>query len=104
MIGDDIAKSYRKTQSLRATAAETGVSEGVVRKVLITRGVISSPLIERIRELQNAGMPQKDIAELLGVSTSCVNSNSGYIRGTYLDAQKSQNAVKIKAWREQRKK
>ena len=95
MIKDEIMRSYRLTKSMRRTAAELHVSQGTVRKVLIGAGVLTSPLIKRIAELRALGMPDKDIADLLHVSTSTVCANSSYDRGTYLDNNKSHNAIII---------
>lgn len=103
MKQDEILNSYRVTKSIKRTAIDLGVSHGVVKKVLITAGIYETPLTKRIRELQASGMPQKDIADLLKISESSVNMNSRYCRGTYLDSNKSENAIHIKEWRERKK-
>ena len=95
MIKDEIMRSYRITKSMKRTAAEVGVSQSAVRKVLIGAGVLTSPLIKRIAELRALGMPDKDIADLLKISPSTVCSNAAYDQGTYLDTNKSANAIKI---------
>lgn len=95
----DVLAEYNKRKSIRATAQELGISEGVVRKVLIGYGVISTPLTRRIAEFKATGMPDKDIAELLEVSSACVNANTPYSKGTYLSATKSKNAEAIKRCR-----
>ena len=99
----DILDEYNKRKSLRATASALGISESAVRKVLITYRVIDTPRIQRIAELRAAGMPSKDIAELLNISLSCVDVNSPYSRGTYLNPSTTKNAIWIRDWREKRK-
>ena len=102
-VYDEVIRIYHNTESIKETAKQSEVSEGVVRKILIGAGLLTSRLIERIRELRFAGMPQKDIAELLGISTACVNANCGYEKGTYLNENKSVNAERIRASRERKK-
>lgn len=103
MIREDVLAAYRLTESIKGAARKCGVSEVVVRKVLIGEGLHTSPRVERIRELTAAGMPPKDICELLGVSDSCVNGNMPYVKGTHLNPNKSVNALRIRACRERKK-
>lgn len=98
----DILDEYNRQKSIRATAHRLGISQCVVRKVLITYRVLDTPLIQRIAELRAAGMPNKDIADLLKVSTSCVDANSSYSRGTYLNPSMTVNAIRIRDWREKK--
>lgn len=103
MIQDDILRSYRITKSIKRTARELEVSECTVHKALLSAGVISTPLSERIKELIAAGMPQKDIAKLLHTSISQVSKHTLYSKGSYLNDNKSINALRIKKCRERKK-
>lgn len=103
MIRDAVIASYRVTKSIRRTSSDTGVSEHTVRKILITSGMLTNPLIERIRELEAAGMPRQDIAAHLNISKSCVDANTPYSKGTYLDQNKSQNAIRIAKCRDRKR-
>lgn len=94
----NILDVYNQKKSIRATARELDISESVVRKVLVTYRVIDTPLVQRIAELRAAGMPNKDIAKLLGISGSCVDVNSPYSKGTYLVPSKTANAVRLRTW------
>lgn len=100
----EVLDEYNKSKSIKRTARALEISEGVVRKVLIGYGILDTPLIRRIAELRAAGMPQKDIADLLKISISNVNANTPYERGTYLSNAKTANAVRIKKCREKQKK
>lgn len=104
MIEQDILALHRQGLSIRGISERIGVSTGVVRKVLIGAGLLDTPLIQRVAELRRAGMPQKDIAALLGISTSAVAANSPYERGgSYLNDNKSLSALRTKASRERKK-
>ena len=103
MTEKDILREYNIRKSIKATAKSLEISEGVVRKVLITYRVLKSPLIDRIAELRAVGMPEKDIADLLNVSSACVSSNSAYERGTYLNPSKTSNAERIRKCRARKK-
>lgn len=99
MIEQDILAKKRLGLSGKAIARELGVSECVVRKVLIGAGYIDTPRTRRVAELRRAGMPQEDIAELLHISVTCVGANLPYERGSYLNGNKSVNAMRIKKCR-----
>ena len=102
MTPKDILDEYNRQKSIRATARNLEISHGVVRKVLVTYRVIDSPLIQRIAELRAAGMPNKDIADLLNISVSCIAANSPYSRGTYLNSSNTLNAIKLRNWRQKK--
>ncbi len=99
MTQKEILDAYNRQKSIRATARDLGISEAAVRKVLVTYRVIDTPLVRRIAELRAAGMPNKDIAALLDISTNCVDVNSPYARGTYLKPSKTLNAERIRECR-----
>lgn len=94
-----VLSTYNRQKSIKATARKLGVSEGVVRKYLIGAGVVETAMTRRIAELRAAGMPLKDIAELLGVSSSSVSVNTPYQKGSYLTENKTYNAIKIRQCR-----
>lgn len=98
-----VLSTYNRRKSIKATARELGISEGVVRKHLIGAGVVETAMTRRIAELRAAGMPLKDIAELLGVSGSYVSANTPYQKGSYLTENKTCNAVRVKRCRERTK-
>lgn len=104
MTPKDVLDEYNRNKSIRATALNLGISQGVVRKALITYRVIDSPRIQRIAELRAVGLPSKDIAKMLNISPSCVDANTPYVRGTYLNQNKTANAAKLRAWRKKREK
>lgn len=104
MINDDIISKYRECKNMKKTARELNVSFGVVRKTLITAGLYSSPKTELIKEYANIGASDADIAKALNMSIQTINAHRPYRRGTYLDQNKTINAVNIKKHRENKKK
>lgn len=98
-----MVSEYEKYDSIRETARIMNVSPEVVRKCLITKGVLSTPLSNRILELLEKGLNQQEIARVLKVSTSCVSANSPYTKGSYLGSEKSKNAEAIKKCRDRKK-
>ena len=63
MIAKDIINAYKINQSVTQTANQLSVSLGVVRKTLITAGLITTPLTQRIAELSAMGLKQTEIAD-----------------------------------------
>lgn len=100
MTKEEIITEYNKLGSIKATATSLGISHGVVRKALIDAGMLETPLIRRISELRASGLSRNDIALALNISVSWVDANTPYVRNTYLDTEKSANAVRIRKWRE----
>ena len=85
MTTEDVLMEYRKRLSIRETARELDISEGAVRKCLITHGEIETAMTRRIGALLQEGRSQKEICGMLGISSSCVNANSPYERGIQIE-------------------
>lgn len=102
MTTKDVVAEYQKWGSIRETARRLGVSHGVVRKCLVTHGLLETPLTQAVAELVNAGVPQKEVAEQLGLSTSWVNINTPYERGMMITPSQSVNAKRIRECRKKK--
>lgn len=100
---NDILEQYRLSQSIKRVAAVLNISEQTVRRTLITAGLYTSERAKRIQQLYVAGMPTKDIAELLKISTSAVSSYIPYRKGPRKDWGTTVNAMRIKKCREKKK-
>lgn len=98
-----VRDAWNRRKSIKGTARELGVSHGVVKKHLIALGIYKTPLTERIAKLYAAGMPPSDIAEHLGISSTTVCCNMPYIKTSYLDKNKTVNAMRIKKCREKKR-
>ena len=99
MTTEDVVMEYKKRLSIRATAREMDISEGTVRKCLITHGEIETAMTRRIGALLQEGRSQKEICGILGISYSCVNANSPYERGMRIEPSQTVNAKRIRECR-----
>ena len=104
MTTEDVVEEYQKWNSIKETARRLDVSRGVVRKCLITHGLFETPLTQEVAELIAAGIPQKEIAEQLGISYSWVNANLPYERGITITQSQTVNAQRIRKCREKKNK
>lgn len=103
MTTEDVVAEYQKRNSIKETARRLDVSHGVVRKCLITHGLLETPLTQEIAGLIKAGATQKEITELLGISSSWVNINTPYERGIMITPSQTENAKRIRKCRERKK-
>lgn len=103
-VYEEVLTAYRKRKTLRGAASEAGVSVYTVRRVLITAGLYKSPKTKRIRELSAAGMPMKDIAEMLHITPNAVSGHMPYRRGCRADWPETENAQRIRECRARKEK
>lgn len=99
---DKVANTYKKTGSLKETAKIHHISEQKVRKLLITKGVYSTPLADKIANLHAQGLTSKEIEDKLKMSRAAVNSYLPYEKAIYGD-QLSENARRIRKSRDRLK-
>lgn len=102
MTTEDVVAEYQKWNSIKETARRLDVDHGVVRKCLITHGLLETPLTQTVAELIEAGVPQNEIAEHLGISTTWVNINAPYERGIMITQSQTVNAQRIRKCREKK--
>ena len=104
MKTEDVIAAYEKYESIKETARRIRVSESVVRKCLVSHGIINTPLTRKIAELQSQGLAQAEIAKAIGVSRAYVNANTPYVRGMMIVLSQTVNAQRIRKCREKRAK
>lgn len=102
MTTEEVVAEYRKWESIKETARRLDVNHGVVRKCLITHGLLETPLTQEIAGLIKAGATQKEITEQLGISSSWVNINTPYERGIMITPSQTVNAQRIRKCREKK--
>ena len=77
---DQVCYLYGQNGSIHETAAAMDLSDDRVRRILITRSLLTNDLISQIAWLWDGGKgkPVKEIAEMLKVSEGTVRSNLPY--------------------------
>ena len=85
--------------NMSAVADQFGITRAKVNKILITAGVIDSPLHKDIMELKAQGYETDDIAAALGVSAATVRINIPYEKVIYNGEEKSARAVYVEEYR-----
>ena len=89
--------------NMSAVADQFGITRAKVNKILITAGVIDSPLHRDIMELKEQGYETDDIAAALGVSAATVRINIPYEKVIYNGEEKSTGAVYVEEYRKREK-
>ena len=89
--------------TVKQIARRTGTSEQKVRRVLITMGLWSSPLSERIHRMHASGKTLDEIAAALGMTRNNITSYLPYNKGMYNAEYPTTNALRIRACRESKK-
>ena len=79
------------------------VSTATIKKQLISRGIIKNSLSEDIKRLLDDGLTQKEVAKKLGIATATVTKYAPYKRPCYLNKEKSENAARLRKWRDKNK-
>lgn len=97
---EKVVKTYRKTESIRETAAYHKISRVKVRKLLITEGLYSTPESIKVNDLLSKGLSTEEVAEKLGMSVGSVNNLSAYRKGENKLEHPTKNAINARKWRE----
>ena len=102
-IFNDVCTMYEWTHSLKETAERLHISQGKVRKILITEGYPMGTRAQSIKSLADQGFSAEEIAEKLHLSLKSVNAYMPYSKGVYLPEERSGNAKRSERYREKRK-
>ena len=87
------------SRSINDTAAHFNITRTKVTKMLITMGVIETPLSQQAQELRKSGMTVTEIAEALGVSVGTVSSNLPYEDEIHGSDEVSDHAAAMREYR-----
>ncbi len=98
MIIDDVLNTYKKTQSIRQTAMETGCSWQRVVKILSSNGIVVSESHDIILKMHEKGKSPGEIATQIGYSEKVVKAYLPKKR-PYYGVDISENAKRIKRCR-----
>lgn len=97
---DTILHVYSSTQSIRKTAITIGVSEQVVRRCIITAGLYSTDITDKISRMRNGGLSVSDIMQRTGLCYSAVLANMPYERQyPRADWTVKEKALYLREWR-----
>lgn len=94
-----VSRLWEHGESLRGIAHRLNLSEGKVRKILVTLGAYETD----ITRLYSAGMPPEAIAKRTGKSLKAVNAHIPYGKGMYGAEYPTKNAIKIRNTRTKQK-
>lgn len=89
--------------NMSEVAEHFGITRAKVNKILITVGVIDSPLHRDIMALKAEGYDNDEIASALGVSSTTVKINIPYEKVIYNGEEKSAGAVYVEEYRKREK-
>lgn len=96
---DLVVWAYKRNVSVSKISNMYQISRTKVRKILIDNNLLTSPLIEKIKELSVLGHTKKDICEKLSISSSTYNDNVGYSKCVYHSVNRSKQALRSERFR-----
>lgn len=94
-----VSRLWEHGESQKAIAHILNLSEGKVRKILVTLGAYESDITRMFR----SGMSPDVIAQRTGKSLHAVNTHIPYDKGMYGAQYPTKNALKIRKTREKQK-
>lgn len=98
-----VSASYEETGELKLTAEEFDMSALKIRKLLITAGVYHNDASDEVNRLYSKGKTPEEIANITGLGRSSVNGYLPYSKAIYKPEELSQNAERIKVFRNRQK-
>lgn len=100
---EEMKKGYNAGISLKEMARISNMSEGKVKKILVTANVYTSEIYDRIKEMRGEGRSDDEIAYFLGLGRSAMDSYTPYKKGIYGLKNPTENAKNIRKYRNERK-
>lgn len=94
----DFLNAWMIYGTISGVAKALNVSNGTARKMLITLGVYSSPRSREIANLLDKGLTYAEIQKQLGIAENTVVANAPYMQNSYLNPDKSENAIHLSKW------
>lgn len=100
---EEILQAYEQTNSIDGTQRATGYSWQRIAKTLASNGIIANETQALIIGLYEDGKSMEEIQKNTGLSLATIHAYLPRVRLAYGENM-SENAKKIKAWREKGKK
>lgn len=102
MTRNEIIDLYKKTGSVKAVAREVNAARSTVKRILLDAGIPVSDQSARAIRLYQSGKTVEEVAVALHIAVATAESMRPYSRGSYVFDGKTDNAVRIKRWREKK--
>lgn len=96
----EIGRCYNAGLSVNEISDRTEISEDKITKILVTQGVFENDIYRQIKLLREKGVNDSVIADRLGLQKSSMNRYTPYTKGIYNLKNPSENAAKLRAWRQ----
>lgn len=96
---NEIVAYYNECNSVRQTAKKFGISPKSVLKILISNDICPEGRATEIHRLISSGVKPAEIAARFKISEKTVCGYMAYSKGSYLNEDKSKNALRIQAHR-----
>lgn len=101
---DEVDYDYRSGYSIDELMKNYGFSKRKILKILVTSGTYSTPRVREIENLIRQGKNPRQIADVLNITESMVNTYIPYKRSAYNTGEPTKNAVYSKNYRTRKKK
>ena len=98
-----VLKLHNQECSVKEISRRCAISEYKVVKILCSFGAYHSPKAIEIMRLWKNGKLQDEIAKSLHISYHAVHRYIPYVRGVYLSEDPTENALRIRRCRENKK-
>lgn len=95
----EMVKGYNAGLSIKEMAKLSEISEGKVKKILVTAGVYTSEVYDRVKDMRLDGISDEEIAYRLDLGKSAMAMYTPYQKGIYGLKNPSKNAMKIREYR-----
>ena len=99
----EIVKIYKSGMSIKEIADWNGVSKNKIIKILVTEGVYTSDIYDRIKAMRDVGKSDWEIKDTLDITDNTLNMYTPYRKGVYNLDGASKNAKAIRRFREKSK-
>lgn len=98
-IESKVIAGYKQGHSLRQIAVDTNLGYSKCRKILITAGLYTSPMADKVRELAEQGLSKEEIAQILRCKPKTIESYIPYTKCVYNSDAPTINAQRIRKHR-----
>lgn len=100
---EEIVKGYNAGMSIKKIAEMSSISEGKIKKLLVTAGVFSNEIYDRIKNMRLEGKSDEEIARHLRLKKSAMAIYTPYQKGIYGLKNPSKNARNLREYRKSKR-